>query len=517
MNKQQTNSLKNKTISSVLWKGLERTSAQLVSAIVSIVLARILYPDDYSVVSVVTIFFSFCNIFISGGLNTALIQKKDSDDLDYSTIFVANEFMATILYAIMFFCAPLIASLFGKELLVPIVRVMGLSFFVSGYKAVLSARISSNLEFRKFFYSTIIGTIISAPIGIILAVKGFGPWALVAQQLTNTCIDSLVLSFTSHVKLKFRFSKKRFKILFKFGGKIMVSSIINETYNQARPLIVGINYSTTDLAYYNKGKTYPDLFCSIGNDTLSAALFPAMSKVQDDRISILSMTRRFMQLSSFIVFPMMIGFLAISKGFVVIVLTEKWLPIVPYLMLFCISSMFNPIQRGNLQAIRAIGRSDVFLILEIIKKTSYLIIILLFVFLTHDPIVLAASGIITSLLASLINSFPNRKLLGYGYRMQFSDLFTNLVTSSIMGIIVYFMKDLPFNIYLVTLIQILSGIIIYFGLNIIIKNSSLLYLKASIKGFLPKQRRTIDRQGLEKKSDINNKQGGKAGGNKEDC
>lgn len=478
--------LKNKTVSGVIWKGLERVAAQLVSAIVSIVLARILIPEDYSVVSIVTIFFAFCNIFISGGLNTALVQKKDADIIDFSTILIANIIIAVVMYIVMFFCAPLIANLYKKELLTPIIRVMGLTFFINGYKAVVSAKITSDLQFRKFFLSTIIGTAISAVVGIVMALKGFGPWALVAQQMTNSFIDSLILTFTTRIKFVLKFSGKRFKGLFKFGGNIWLASIITVAYDQTKPLIVGIKYSTLDLAYYNKGKTYPNLIASMGNDTLSSSLFPAMSKVQDDKQKILSMTRRFMQLSSFVVFPMMIGFLAVSENFVRIVLTDKWLPIVPYLMIFCVSDMLKPIQAGNLQAIRAIGRSDIILILEIIKKSSYAIVILLFVLFTNSPVLLAVSGILTSVLASIINSFPNRKLIGYRFRDQFLDLFLNLFTAAIMGVAVYFMKYIPINIYLLTVLQVFAGMAIYFGINLLIKNKNMLYFIETMKGFFKK-------------------------------
>ena len=478
--------LKNKAVSGVIWKGLERVAAQLVSAIVSIVLARILIPEDYSVVSIVTIFFAFCNIFISGGLNTALIQKKDADIIDFSTILIANIVMASAMYAIMFFSAPLIANLYDKELLIPVIRVMALTFFINGYKSVVSAKITSDLQFRKFFWSTIIGTVISAVVGITMALNGFGPWALVAQQMTNSFIDSLILTFTSKVRFVIKFSGERFKGLFKYGGKIWLASIITVAYDQAKPLIVGIKYSTVDLAYYNKGKTYPNLIAGLGSDTLASSLFPAMSKVQDDRERVLSMTRRFMQLSSFLVFPMMIGFLAVSENFVRIVLTDKWLPIVPYLMVFCVSDMLKPIQTGNLQAIRAIGRSDTILILEIIKKSSYAVIILLFVLFTDSPVLLAVSGILTSVLASLINSYPNRKLIGYRFRDQFMDLFTNFATACIMGGIVYVMKYINLNMYLLTLIQILTGIIIYFGINLLIRNKNLFYLIDTVKGYFVK-------------------------------
>lgn len=481
---EQLENLKNKTVSGIMWKGFERIAAQLVSAIVSIVLARILIPDDYSVVSVVTIFFAFCNIFISGGLNAALVQKKGADIIDFSTILIANLFMACILYIIMFFCAPFIARLYNKELLVPVIRIMSLSFFINGYKSVICAKITANLQFKKFFWSTIIGTIVSAAVGITMALKGFGPWALVAQQMTNSFIDSLVLTFTSKIRFVFKFSGKKFKQLFKFGGKIMLSSVISEAYTQVKPLIVGIKFSPVDLAYYNKGMAYPNLITSIANETLSSSLFPAMSIVQDDKERILNMTRRFMQLSSFFVFPMMIGFLVLADNFVQIVLTEKWLPIVPYLMIVCVSDMLKPLQTGNLQAIRAIGRSDIILILEIIKKTLYAIIILLFVFFTDTPVLLALSGILTSLLASLINAFPNKKLIGYGYGKQFHDLFLNLFFAILMGVGVYLMRYIPLNLYALTIIQIISGILFYFGINLLFKNKSLLYFLDTIKGFL---------------------------------
>lgn len=476
--------LKSKTISAVFWKGLERVGAQLVAAIVSIILARILMPEDYSVVSIVTIFFTFCNIFISGGLNSSLIQKKDADSLDYSTILISNMVMATFFYIVMFFLAPLIANLFNKEILVLVIRIMSLSFFVNGYKAIVSAKIVSDMRFRSFFISTIIGTAISAVVGIVMALRGYGVWALVAQQLINSTIDALILTFSSKLSIKLRFSFARFKRLFKFGGKIMLSSLINQTYDQTKPLIVGLRYSTLDLAYYNKGKTYPAMFASLGNDTLSSSLFPAMSKIQHDKEAILRATRRFMQLSSFVVFPIMMGFFGVSEGFVRVFLTDKWLPIVPFLMIFCISDMFKPIQTGNLQAIRALGRSDIFLALEIIKKTLFFSIIVAFVFLTHNAVALALSGVLTSLLASIINSLPNKKLIGYSYLDQLKDLLPNLIISVVMGVGVYFMKFISINIYLLLVLQVLAGILIYFGLSILTRNKNFIYLINTGKEFL---------------------------------
>ena len=485
--KNATFNLKKNTTSGIFWKGLERIFAQLVSAIVTIILARILIPDDYSIVSVVTIFFTFCNILISGGFNSALVQKKEADITDYSTVLMINMIVATVLYLILFFFAPFIAELFDKELLTSVIRIMGVTFFINAFKSVLSAKITSDLQFKKFFWSTIIGTIVSGIIGIYMALKGYGVWALVVQQMVNSFVDTLVLTITSKFRFKFVISGERFKKLFKFGWKILLSSLINETYNQTKPLIVGLKYSTLDLAYYNKGKTYPNLFASTANDTLSFALFPVMSKIQDDKTQILSVTRRFMQISSFLVFPMMIGFLAISEPFVKVVLTDKWLPIVPYLMIFCVSDMLKPIQTGNLQAIKAIGRGDVYLILEIIKKILFFSVIIVFVFLTNNPTALALSGILTSVFASLINSFPNQKLLGYSYKMQVSDLLLNFITAGIMGVAVYFMNFIPINIIVLLFLQVLLGIVLYLGLNILLKNKSLIYLLTNLKIYLSRK------------------------------
>ena len=476
--------LKHKVFSGVIWKGLERICAQLVSMVVSIILARILMPDDYSIVSIAAIFFAFCNLFISSGLNTALIQKKDADILDYSTVFTVSISIATVLYVIMFFCAPMIARWYSKELITHVIRILGLTFFVNAYKSILSAKISADMEFRKFFYSTIIGTVISAIVGITMAIRGYGVWALVAQQMTNSIIDSAVLTFTSKVRFHLAFSYERFKPLFAFGGKIFLASIISTIYDECRPLIVGLKFSTTDLAFYNKGQSFPSLINSIGNNTLSSALFPALAKVQESKENILGMTRRFMKLSSFVVFPMMLGMLGIAESFVRVVLTEKWLPIVPYMRLFSVAFMLDLIQVGNLQAIRALGRSDLILKMEIIKKTSYAVVILLAVILAKTPLLLASTGIITSIIATIVNTYPNKQLIGYGFLQLFSDLVPNLIPAILMAVIVFFINRLNLNMYILIILQLIVGCVSYALLCFAFRNENVLYLKNNLSGVL---------------------------------
>lgn len=482
-----SNNLKNKAFSGMIWKFMERICAQVVSLIVSIVLARILMPDDYSIVSIVTIFFTFCNVFISGGLNTALIQKKDADVEDYSTVLHTSMFVALILYMVMFFLAPSIANLYSKQILIPVIRIMSLTFFINAFKSVLSAYTSSNLQFKKFFFSTIVGTIISAFVGIYMAINGYGAWALVAQQMTNSLLDTLILYLTTKYRIIFKVSFKKLKSLFSYGWKIFVSSIISVIYDQINPLIVGVKYTSKDLAYYSKGQSYPGLINSTISDTLQSVLFPIMSKVQDNKEKVLSVTRKYIKVASYVIFPMMIGLFSVSDIFVEVVLTEKWLPIVPYIQIFCFSYMLNIIQVGNLQAIKAIGRSDITLILEIVKKSFYLIIIILFVILSKNPIVLALSSIVCTVFATVVNTYPNRKLLGYKYKYQLNDLLPNLIISIIMGIVVYLIKYIQISKVLILILQVFIGIIVYILLSKFTKNENLYYLIDYVRSYFRKR------------------------------
>ena len=482
-----SNNLKNKAFSGMIWKFMERICAQVVSLIVSIVLARILMPDDYSIVSIVTIFFTFCNVFISGGLNTALIQKKDADVEDYSTVLHTSMFVALILYMVMFFLAPSIANLYSKQILIPVIRIMSLTFFINAFKSVLSAYTSSNLQFKKFFFSTIVGTIISAFVGIYMAINGYGAWALVAQQMTNSLLDTLILYLTTKYRIIFKVSFKKLKSLFSYGWKIFVSSIISVIYDQINPLIVGVKYTSKDLAYYSKGQSYPGLINSTISDTLQSVLFPIMSKVQDNKEMVLSVTRKYIKVASYVIFPMMIGLFSVSDIFVEVVLTEKWLPIVPYIQIFCFSYMLNIIQVGNLQAIKAIGRSDITLILEIVKKSFYLIIIILFVILSKNPIVLALSSIVCTVFATVVNTYPNRKLLGYKYKYQLNDLLPNLIISIIMGIVVYLIKYIQISKVLILILQVFIGIIVYILLSKFTKNENLYYLIDYVRSYFRKR------------------------------
>lgn len=476
--------LKRKTFSGMIWKFLERICAQGVSLVISIILARLLMPDDYSVVSIVTIFFAFCNVLISGGLNTSLIQKKDSDILDYSTILHISMMMAAVLYIVMFFAAPFIANIYDKEILIPLIRVMGITFFVNAFKGVICAKVSHSMEFRKFFLATIVGTVISSVIGVVMAFHGFGPWALVAQQMSNSIIDTVILFFATKFRFVFAISFNRFKSLFKYSWKLFIASVVSTIYDEAKPLIVGIKFTSADLAFYNKGASFPSLINSTVSNTMSGVLFPALSKLQDDKNSLLAAVRRYIKVSSFFIFPLMIGLFVVSDTFVRVVLTEKWLEIVPFMQIFCICYMFELIQTGNLQVFKAMGRTDISLITEIIKKSVYFVIILVFVLASENAIIFAFANIACTVVATIVNTYPNRKLLGYKYRYQLIDISKNLLTSVIMGVCVYFIGFLPVNDLPLLILQIFAGIIIYIAISAITKNENLIYIMDFAKDFL---------------------------------
>ncbi len=478
--------IRKKTFAGTFWKFSERIIAQGVTLIVSIIIARILNPKDYSVVSLVTIFFVFADLLISGGLNTALIQKKNADSIDYSTVLYSSTVIAIFCYIILFFAAPYIANAYHQSILIPIVRVMGLTLPISAVKSVWCAKSSSTLNFRVFFIATIIGTLISAVVGITMAYTGFGPWALVAQQMTNTTIDTICLFILVKVDIKWTFSFERFKSLFNYSWKILVSSLIGTIYTDVIPLFIGLKYKAEDLSYYTKGRSFPSTASTTITNTLSAVLFPVLSIYQESKEKILNYTRLFIRVTSFVVFPLLLGFCAVADNFVYVILTEKWAGAIYYIRVFSIVYMFNMIHIGNCETIKAIGRSDVYLVVEIAKKVCYFVVIAIFIFFTNSPEILAWAFVINTLIAMVVNGVPNVKLIGYKIGYQLWDLIPNLLSAAFMAVCVYFIGRLNINRILLLGLQVVAGMVIYIAISVITKNKSFYYILNLLKEGLSK-------------------------------
>ena len=474
-------------ITNFFWRFLERCGAQGVTFIVSIVLARLLDPTVYGTVALVTIFTTIMQVFVDSGMGNALIQKKDADDLDFSSVFYFNMAMCSALYLIMFFAAPLIASFYRMPELTAIVRVLSFVVVISGVKNVQQAYVSRHLMFKRFFFSTLGGTIGAAVIGIAMAYLGFGVWALVAQMLFNAAVDTTILWITVKWRPKKMFSLQRLKSLFSYGWKLWASSLIDTVYNDLRQLIIGKKYSSGDLAYYNQGKKFPQLIVTNINTSIDSVLLPTMSKAQDDMAAVRSMTRRAIKTSTFLMMPAMIGLAVCAEPLVQLILTEKWLPCVLFLRIFCITYAFYPIHTANLNAIKAMGRSDLFLKLEIIKKTVGIIAILITMWISVQA--MAYSFLVTTILNQIINSWPNKKLLNYSYLEQVKDMMPQILLSLGMGAAIYAVSFLHLSASLTLLIQIPLGVLVYWSGSKIFHVESYTYIIEMVKNFKKRKKK----------------------------
>lgn len=445
--------------SNFLWRLFERCGAQGVTLIVSIILARILDPEVYGTVALVTVFTSILSVFVTSGLNDALVQKKDADELDFSTVFWFNLVMCLSLYALMYFCAPAIAKFYARPDLVPLIRVLSLLLITSGVKNIQSAYVSRNLLFKRFFFATLVGTVVAAIVGIRMAYAGYGVWALITQNLVNTALDTTVLWLTVRFRPKRQFSLARLKGLFAYASKLLVSALLDTIYGRLYQLVIGKKYTDADLAFYNRGDMLPGLLVTSINSAADSVLLPVMSAEQDDRPRVREMTRRAIKLSSYVIMPLMMGLAVCAESGVRLLLTEKWLPCVPFLRIFCFGYAFYCVHTANLNAIKAVGRSDLFLKLEIIKKAVGITALL--ISMRFGVMAMAWSSLVTGILAQLINSWPNRKLLGYAYTDQLKDMLPHIILTLVMGAAVYAVQLLGLSDLLTLIIQIPLGVLIY--------------------------------------------------------
>lgn len=471
-----------KTLSNMLWRFLERCGAQGVGFIVSICLARALTPEAYGQIAIISVFTTILQVFVDSGLANSLIQKKDADEKDFSTVFIFNILMCTFLYIIMFFLAPFIARFYSDESLIAPIRVMSITLIISGFKNVQQAYIAKKLQFKKFFFATLIGTVAAAVVGITMAFSGMGVWALIAQSLINTAIDTIVLFFLIKWHPQRIFSFRRLKKLFGYGWKFLASSLLETVYVEARQLIIAKFYSSSNLAYYNKGNQFPHLLIKNVNASIDSVLFPTMSQFQDERQRLKAVTRRAIMTSTYIMSPLMIGLACCGESVIELLLTDKWLPALPFMRIFCITYLFYPIHTANLNAIKAIGRSDIFFKLEVIKKIVG--VALLVTTMWFGVMAMAYSLLLSTVISMIINSWPNKKLLDYSFAEQIKDILPGLLLAGLMGISVLLVELLNLSSILTLIIQIPLGAAVYISLSALFKLEAFSYSWSTIKSFL---------------------------------
>lgn len=470
---------KKKVLSSLLWKMLERNGTQGIQLLVQIVLARILLPEVFGTLAVLTVFISFARVFVEYGFNTALIQKKNADDLDFSSVFYLNGFIVILLYSLIYIFAPWISEFFKNESLVWPLRGLALILPFGAINAIQNVYVARNMMFKNLFFSSLGAIIISGTVGIVSAYFGAGVWALVAQQLVNQISISLILWFTVKWRPKLIFSWERVKGLFSYGWKLLVSQLLNILYMDIRTLIIGKRYDSSTLGYYSKGEQFPKVIVTSLDGSIQAVMLPALSAHQDNRKKVKDMVRRAIMTSSFLIFPMMIGLAVVAEPLVRVVLTEKWMKSVPFLQMFCIAHALRPIHTANLQAINAVGRSDIFLKLEVIKKIIGLTIVLISI--PFGVYALAFGMVISGLISSFVNAYPNKKLLNYSYKEQWGDIMPSLLISLLMGGIVYCFNFLKIDDLILLPLQIITGVIIYFSSAKLFKLECFNYLLETMK------------------------------------
>lgn len=472
------------TLGNLGWKFMERMSAQLVQMIVSIVLARILSPSDYGAVAMVSIFVVFANVIIDGGFSSALIQKKDADDKDFSTVLYFSIFCSVLLYIVLYLVAPCISSFYGEgyAILIPVLRVLGIQVIIFAINSVQQAYVQKQMMFRNFFWATLVGTICSAAVGLAMAYCGYGIWSIVFQQLTANTVNTFTLYAITRKRPTLDFSFSRLRSLFAYGVKLLGANVLITGYQEIRALIIGKVYAAQDLAYFDRGKQFPSLVVTNINSSIGAVLFPKMANEQDDTEQIRQTTRQSIRFCSYLMSPLMLGLAAVSEPFVRLVLTEKWLGCVSLMQWFCVVFLFMPIHTANMQALKAIGRSDTCFNLEILKKLIEMLALLAVVWISVEAIVINMA--ILSALFTIVNAYPNRKLLCYSYKEQFMDICPSLL----MGVCV-FAAILLFNHYVVwadayTLFaDAVIGGLVYVCLSFLTRNREFGYMLSLLKRY----------------------------------
>ncbi len=450
---------KSKVVSNLIWRFFERFGAQAVNIVVGIILARKLGPGPAGDIAVILAVITILRVFADSGMANALIQKKEPDDLDFSSVFFFNLGFSLILYLALFLVSPALSRLYKDPSYVPILRVLGLMVVISGLFNVQQAYVAKTMQFKRFFFATLGGTLVSAALSITMAYTGFGIWSLVALQLSSFAVNTVILWFTVEWRPKRMFSFARLKALLSFGWKLLAAAFLDTVYLQVYPLIIGARFPKEELGQFDKGRNWPDQITQSINASIDAVLLPVLSAEQDDRSRVRDMTRRAIKTSSYVMMPLMAGLAACARPLVHLLLGDDWMPCVPFLQIFCVIYAFYPLHTANLNAIKAMGRSDVFLRLEIIKKVLETSVLLITV--RHGVLAMALGELGCSIASQLINAWPNRRLLDYSYLHQLRDMLPAILLSAAMAALVGLLlllklKDLP-----TLLLQVPLGVAFY--------------------------------------------------------
>lgn len=472
---------KNKVLSGLSWSFAEKLLTDLVSTVVTIVLARLLLPEDYGLVALVTIFINISLIFVSTGLGTAVIQNKDADDEQIATIFYVNLILGVLMYVVLFFCAPLIASSKNNAELVALVRVLGLRIPITSVYNIQHAHIKKRMEFKKFFYSSFLGTVLAGIVGISMAYMGYGAWALVFSTLTDSVVDSLVLFYTTKWLPKPTLKIKKSRKMIDFGLKILVKEFISRAYTQLRGLIIGFKYTAADLAYNTKGQKFPQMFNEIVDSTVMRVILPVLSEQQDEKHRMKQTVKVSFKMFAFIITPVMVGLIACADRFIPLLLTDNWIDCIPYLRAYCIVYLLYPLSKMDERAIEACGMGGA-LIKKQMFTTGFSVLCIIVSTLFFDAAIYIIFGlVISTLFETIVTINLSTRIIDYSLLEHAVDISKTLISSFVMGVIVYFIGFIPFNDLITLLLQVIAGVLIYTALSVVIKDDSAVMLLKMIR------------------------------------
>lgn len=452
-------SLKDKTVKGTMWSAVDNVAQFGVAFLVSIVLARLLSPDDYGLIGIITIFTSVCTAIIGGGFSSALIRKKSPTDDDYNTAFIINLGLSLVLYAVVFLCAPLIANFFGREELTSLTRISSLTMVIGALALVQQARLTKRIDFKTQTKITLAASVSSGVLGITMALFGLGVWALVFQGIIAQLLRTALLWFFNHWIPSLRFSKESFHELFGFGWKLMVSGILDNLWKELYQLVVGKFYSPATLGQYTRAKQFSSMFSSNLTTVIQRVTYPVLSDIQDDRERMIAAYRKIIKTTMFMTFALMFALGAVSEPLLYCLIGEKWHEAATYLPWICLIGSLYPLHAINLNMLQVQGRSDLFLGLEIVKKIIGLAPLFIGAFVGIFPMLY--TSVFTSVIGYFLNSYFPGKLLGYTSWMQIKDITPSFALSLTMAVVVFLLKYLPISNWFILPIQIAVGMALF--------------------------------------------------------
>lgn len=478
-----------KLAKNLVWSIVERLTSQVLYAVISIVLARLLLPEQFSTVALVSVFVNLVGVVVQSGFCSALIYDDAADQEHYSTAFFSTLVITLALYLMMFLAAPYIARFYNDSSLVSILRVMSFQFVFQGVYSILFAYMSKHMLFRKNYFATLVGSSTAATVAIVLALRGYGVWSLVCLSMVEAFTSSVVLWKLLHFKLTFTFRFDIAKSMFKYCWKLVGVDLLNSLYSSLNSLIIAKRYKKAELAYYTKSYNIPQMLLGSVNTAISKVLFPAFSETKDDFNAIKSMLRRGIQVTNYMLMPLLVGLAAVAKGFTVLVFTEKWTGMIPYLQIMCMVWVFQPVQIYVVQAFKAIGKSDMYLKLEMLKKIVAICILLFFLAVVQKPIAIAWALLLGQIASAVINMPSLRRLFAYSYREQIKDLCSSMVMCAVMAAGTILAGTLFGNMLLRTIVQVAVGAAIYVLLSFVTKNTSFIFAIQTIKRAIASKRK----------------------------